>query len=52
MEQDDEDVHYAVLPDDIITAEIKADAIKVKEYFMYPSQLLSISLKQLMRMTA
>lgn len=41
MEQDDEDVHYAALPDDVITAEIKADAIKVKGYFMYPSQLFT-----------
>ncbi len=36
---DDEDTKYANLADDIITAEIKDDAIKTKGYFIYPSQL-------------
>lgn len=35
----DEDTYYAELADDIITDEIKDDAIKVKGYFIYPSQL-------------
>ena len=36
---DDEDTVYATLADDIITEEIKDDAIKTKGYFIYPSQL-------------
>jgi len=35
----DESVNYAELPDDVITPEIKDDAIKTKGYFIYPSQL-------------
>lgn len=35
----DPDVNYAGLDDDIITTEIKDDAIKTKGYFIYPSQL-------------
>ncbi|AZV46737.1 type I restriction-modification system subunit M [Nautilia sp. PV-1] len=35
----DEDIDYASLPDDVITPEIKDDAIKSKGYFIYPSQL-------------
>jgi type I restriction enzyme M protein len=41
IEGGDESVNYAELSDDIITAEIKADAIKTKGYFIYPSQLFS-----------
>ena len=39
IEGGDESVVYADLPDSIITAEIKDDAIKTKGYFIYPSQL-------------
>ena len=39
MEGGDESIHYAELSDDVITPEIKDDAIKTKGYFIYPSQL-------------
>ncbi|MGA1932630.1 type I restriction-modification system subunit M [Arcobacter sp. YIC-464] len=39
IEAGDESVNYAALPDDVITPEIKDDAIKTKGYFIYPSQL-------------
>lgn len=39
IEGGDPDVNYAGLDDDIITTEIKDDAIKTKGYFIYPSQL-------------
>lgn len=39
IEADDENVHYAKLDDDIITPEIKEDAVKTKGYFIYPSQI-------------
>jgi type I restriction enzyme M protein len=39
IEGGDESIHYAELSDDIITNEIKDDAIKTKGYFIYPSQL-------------
>ncbi|EIJ70902.1 type I restriction-modification system subunit M [Haemophilus parahaemolyticus] len=39
IEADDESVNYAKLPDEIITPDIKTDAIKTKGYFIYPSQL-------------
>ncbi|WP_019896137.1 type I restriction-modification system subunit M [Hydrogenovibrio halophilus] len=39
IEGGDESIHYAELGDDIITDEIKDDAIKTKGYFIYPSQL-------------
>ena len=35
----DDSVDYANLPDDVITPEIKDDAIKTKGYFIYPGQL-------------
>jgi len=38
MEADD-DINYAELSDEIITEEIKHDAIKTKGYFIYPSQM-------------
>ncbi|MBN6070400.1 type I restriction-modification system subunit M [Aggregatibacter actinomycetemcomitans] len=39
IEAGDESVNYAALPDEVITSEIKADAVKTKGYFIYPSQL-------------
>ncbi|MEG0692052.1 MAG: type I restriction-modification system subunit M [Oscillospiraceae bacterium] len=39
IEGGEESVSYAELSDDIITQEIKEDAIKTKGYFIYPSQL-------------
>ena len=39
IEGGDKEVDYASMEDDIITPEIKDDAIKTKGYFIYPSQL-------------
>src|SRR5690554_4647917 len=39
IEAGDDSIHYAELPDSVITPDIKDDAIKTKGYFMYPSQL-------------
>jgi len=39
IEGGDESIDYAKLSDDVITPEIKEDAIKTKGYFIYPSQL-------------
>ena len=39
IEGGDESVKYAKLSDDVITPDIKDDAIKTKGYFIYPSQL-------------
>ncbi|MGP1611356.1 MAG: type I restriction-modification system subunit M [Candidatus Cryptobacteroides sp.] len=39
IEAGDESVNYAHLSDDVITPDIKNDAIKTKGYFIYPSQL-------------
>lgn len=39
IEGGDESVNYASLRDNVITPEIKDDAIKTKGYFIYPSQL-------------
>jgi type I restriction enzyme M protein len=39
FEEGDDSIRYAQLPDDVITPEIKDDAIKTKGYFIYPSQL-------------
>ena len=39
IEAGDDSINYAKLSDDIITPEIKDDAIKTKGYFIYPSQL-------------
>jgi type I restriction enzyme M protein len=39
IEGGDESIDYANLSDDVITPEIKDDAIKTKGYFIYPSQL-------------
>lgn len=37
----DDSINYAELPDSVITADIKEDAIKTKGYFIYPSQLFT-----------
>lgn len=39
IEAGDKSVNYATLSDDVITPEIKDDAVKTKGYFIYPSQL-------------
>jgi len=39
IEGGDENINYAKLSDEVITPEIKEDAIKSKGYFIYPSQL-------------
>ncbi|WP_457605599.1 type I restriction-modification system subunit M [Nitratifractor sp.] len=39
IEAGDESVDYASLPNEVITPEIKEDAVKTKGYFIYPSQL-------------
>lgn len=39
IEGGDDSVDYANLSDDVITPEIKDDAVKTKGYFIYPSQL-------------
>lgn len=39
IEGGDESIDYASLTDDVITPEIKEDAIKTKGYFIYPSEL-------------
>ena len=41
IEGGDQSVSYAELADNIITKEIKDDAIKTKGYFIYPSQLFA-----------
>ena len=39
IEGGDDSINYAKLLDDVITSEIKDDAVKTKGYFIYPSQL-------------
>lgn len=39
IEGGDDSINYAKLDDEVITPEIKDDAIKTKGYFIYPSQL-------------
>lgn len=39
IEGGDKSIDYAKLSDDVITPEIKEDAVKTKGYFIYPSQL-------------
>ena len=39
IEGGDESVHYADMPDSVITPAIKDDAVKTKGFFIYPSQL-------------
>ncbi len=41
IEGGDDSIHYAQLPDSVITVDIKDDAIKTKGYFIYPSQLFA-----------
>ncbi|MFV0370493.1 MAG: type I restriction-modification system subunit M N-terminal domain-containing protein, partial [Azonexus sp.] len=41
IEGGDDSFHYTQLPDSVITADIKDDAIKTKGYFIYPSQLFA-----------
>ncbi|KPV53622.1 restriction endonuclease [Kouleothrix aurantiaca] len=41
IEGGDETIHYAKLGDEVITDDIKDDAIKTKGYFIYPSQLFA-----------
>jgi len=41
IQADDGSVQYAELSDDVVTDEIKHDAIKTKGYFIYPSQLFA-----------
>ena len=41
IEGGDESIDYANLSDDVITPEIKEDAVKTKGYFIYPSQLFT-----------
>lgn len=41
IEGGDESIDYSTLSDDVITPDIKDDAIKTKGYFIYPSQLFS-----------
>ncbi len=41
IEAGDDSIHYAKLSDEVITPDIKDDAIKTKGYFIYPSQLFA-----------
>ncbi|AIQ50626.1 type I restriction-modification system subunit M [Paenibacillus sp. FSL R7-0331] len=41
IEGGDESINYSILEDDILTEEIRKDAILTKGYFIYPSQLFS-----------
>jgi len=41
IEGGDDSINYAALGDDVITDDIKDDAIKTKGYFIYPSQLFA-----------
>ena len=41
IEGGDDSIHYAELPNSVITPEIKDDAIKTKGYFIYPSQVFA-----------
>ena len=41
IEAGDDSIHYAKLPDHVITDDIKDDAVKTKGYFIYPSQLFA-----------
>ena len=41
IEAGDDSIHYANLSDDVITDDIKDDAVKTKGYFIYPSQLFA-----------
>lgn len=41
IEGDDDSVHYADMPDNVINPAIVEDAVKTKGYFIYPSQLFA-----------
>jgi len=41
IEGGEESINYAELSDDIITSDIKDDAVRTKGYFIYPSQLFA-----------
>jgi type I restriction enzyme M protein len=41
IEAGDDSIRYAELADDVITPEIRDDAVKTKGYFIYPSQLFA-----------
>src|SRR5574343_1071576 len=41
IEGGDDSINYAELPENVITSDIKDDAIKTKGYFIYPSQLFA-----------
>ena len=41
IEAGDDTIHYAELDDEVITDDIKDDAVKTKGYFIYPSQLFA-----------
>ena len=41
IEGGDPDINYAEYPEDMITDDIKDDAVKTKGYFIYPSQLFA-----------
>ena len=41
IEADDDSINYARLSDDVITPDIKHDAVKTKGYFVYPTQLFA-----------
>ena len=41
IEGGDDSIDYAALTDEVITPEIRDDAIKTKGYFIYPSQLFA-----------
>ena len=41
IEGGDDSIHYAELDDNVITDDIKDDAVKTKGYFIYPSQLFA-----------
>jgi type I restriction enzyme M protein len=41
IEGGDDSINYAELGDNVMTEDIKADAIKTKGYFIYPSQLFA-----------
>ena len=42
IEGGDDSINYAELGDDVITNDIKDDAVKTKGYFIYPSQLFAV----------
>jgi type I restriction enzyme M protein len=46
IEAGDDSINYAKLKDDVITKEIKDDAVKTKGYFIYPSQLFENVVKK------